>query len=62
MKKITEEYISKIENETNKDESFFDLNLDQDDEHFQANKNGLKLFACLLLRIAYDINPEKIRA
>tara|TARA_R110002124_G_scaffold233361_1_gene398587 strand:- start:592 stop:1011 length:420 start_codon:yes stop_codon:yes gene_type:complete len=59
MKILTEEFIAKIENETSKDEAYFDLNLNQDNEHFQANKDGLKLFASLLLKIAYNKNPDR---
>ena len=59
---ITEDLILQIEKDTSEKEGYFDFCFDQehmDDEHIQANRDGIKLFASMLLRIAYDINPPR---
>ena len=57
-----EEIIKKIESEYSKEEAFFVFNYGeyyQDNEHINANLDGIKMFASRLLRIGYNIDPKK---
>lgn len=59
---INEDIIKQIEKDTSETEGYFDFCIDaeyMDQEHIQANRDGIKLFASMLLRIAYDINPPR---
>jgi hypothetical protein len=57
-----EDFIKSIESDSSKEEAFFAFYQDEEDldnEHIKANSDGLKQFACFLLRIAYNIDPRK---
>ncbi|WP_369994343.1 hypothetical protein [Winogradskyella sp.] len=57
-----EDFIKDLESDFSNEEAFFVFKYDdvpRDYEHIKANKDGLKMFAAKLLRIAYDLNPKK---
>lgn len=63
MKKTSKEIIEHIESDASNENAFFIFNIgeeNQDNEHIETNRDGLKVFAAFLLRIAYGYQVNNI--